>query len=465
MKIETKYRQQTQVGRRPDPKMFAALLTLAWPTILENLLETILQYVDTAMVGHLGATATATVSLSSTYTWLIQSVMGALGVGFLSYIARAIGEKDSLKIKTAARLAVIVTLIVGLVLMGVTLGIARYVPVWMGAEEGIHADATRYFIYINLPMVFRAATIIFGAAVRATGDTKTPMYVNVWINVLNIALNYTFIYLLGQGAVGAGMATAISYTLGGVLMTIVFGRNRILRGGDTQVSPATRNDAKRVFGSVMTIAVPIVLTRMASCFGHVIFTSFVSAMSTIIYAAHAIAITAEEIFYIPGYGMMAATATLIGNAIGEGDRKKERDVKVIAIGVIFALMCLSGLLLFVGAEFMMCLFTQDARVIAIGTKLLRMVAFTEPVFGTSAVMEGIYNGMGQTRYPLVVELISMWGVRIVGSYICVHILGLGITSVWIMMISNNILKAVLLAAGLVVLSRKRKENRAERISE
>ena len=99
--------------------------------------------------------------------------------------------------------------------MAITLWMAPHVPVWMGAEKAIHADATRYFIFINLPMIFRAATIIFASAIRATGDTKTPMIVNVWVNVINIGLNYVFIYLFGKGAVGAGMATMVSYTIGG----------------------------------------------------------------------------------------------------------------------------------------------------------------------------------------------------------------------------------------------------------
>ena len=152
--------------------------------------------------------------------------------------------------------------------------------------------------------------------------------------------------------------------------------------------------------------------------------------------------------------MMAATSTLIGHAIGEKNRQKERAVKKVSIGLIFSLMCISGLLLFIGAHGMMSIFTQDEEVIAIGTTLLRMIAFTEPVFGTSAVMEGIYNGMGRTRYPLVVELISMWGVRVVGTFVCIRILGLGITSAWMMMICNNILKAVLLALGLVWMGKK-----------
>ena len=449
-----------------DKAVLAMLFTLAWPTILENLLETILQYVDTAMVGHLGAQATATVSLTSTYTWLIQSVIGALGVGFLSYIARAVGEKDQSKIRKASRLAMIVALLAGGILMAITLWMAPHVPVWMGAEKAIHADATRYFIFINLPMIFRAATIIFASAIRATGDTKTPMIVNVWVNVINIGLNYVFIYLLGQGAVGAGMATMVSYTIGGLLMTVVFLRNPrldVLGKGTspmraTGVAQTDRNlpvTTRQVLMAVLAISLPVVMTRLASCLGHVVFTSFVSSMDTITYAAHAIAITAEEIFYIPGYGMMAATSTLIGHAIGEKNKKKEKDVKIVSIALIFGLMCITGILLFIGAHAMMSIFTKDPQVIAIGTRLLRMVAFTEPVFGTSAVMEGIYNGMGRTRYPLVVELISMWGVRVVGTYLCVRVFGLGITAVWIMMICNNVLKAVLLAVGLLVMGRKK----------
>lgn len=429
-------------------KVVKALLTLAWPAILEGMFQTLLQYIDTAMVGRLGAAATATVSLSSTYSWLINSVISGLSIGFLSYIARGIGQGDDKKVQEAGRQTILVALVVGIAIMGITLWMAPHMPVWMGAESSIHRDATRYFVYVNLPMVFRAATIIFGAAIRATGDTKTPMYVNVFVSFLNIGLNYLFIYQLSQGAVGAGMATAISVVIGGVMMTMVFLHNPVLRGEETRVPLAYYRPDGRVFAAIMAIGFPIVLTRVASCLGHVVFTSFVSSMSTTIYAAHAIAITAEEIFYIPGYGMMAATSTMIGNAIGEGNPKKERDVKLASISIIFLLMCVSGFLLFVGAEFMMGIFTEDEQVIAIGAKLLRMVAFTEPIFGTSAVMEGIYNGMGRTRYPLLVELVSMWGVRIVGAFICVRYLGMGITAVWIMMIANNVLKAVMLAVGL-----------------
>lgn len=435
-----------------DRAMLASLLMLSWPTILESLLETIVQYVDTAMVGHLGADATATVSLSSTYTWLINSVMSAMGVGFLAYIARAIGEKNEEKIKKAAGQTVLVTLITGSILMIITLGIAPFMPVWMGADEAIRHDAAVYFIWINLPMVFRAATIIFGAAIRSTGDTKSPMIVNLIVNVVNIVFNYILIYPCGLGAVGAGISSAISFVIGGMLMTIVLFRNQTL-----QIERKNIRLNRTVLAPIMAIGVPVMCNRIMSCSGYVVATSFVSSMATTVYAAHSIAITAEEMFYIPGYGMQAATSTLIGNAIGECNRKKERSVILTAIMVIFVIMCVTGLLLFLGAELMMGLFTNDPKVIAIGSRLLRIVAFTEPIFGTTAVMEGIYNGMGRTKYPFVVELISRWGVRIFGSFLVVRVFHFGITQVWYCMIGDNILKAVLMAGGLIRILRRQRE--------
>jgi Na+-driven multidrug efflux pump len=201
------------------------------------------------------------------------------------------------------------------------------------------------------------------------------------------------------------------------------------------------------------------LTQIASCSGYIVATSFVSSMATAVYAAHSIAITAETIFYIPGYGMQAATSTLIGNAIGERNRKKEKGVIGWALAVIFSLMCVTGVLLFFGAEFMMGLFTTDGQVIRIGTKLLRIVAFTEPIFGSAAVLEGIFDGMARTKYPFIVTLISRWGVRILGSFLCVRVFDYGITQIWYCMIGDNILKAVLLVLGLIRILKK--ESREE----
>lgn len=436
--------------------LLAAFLALAWPTVLEQFLGTIVQYVDTAMVGHLGAEATATVSLSSTYNWLFGSVMSALGIGFLSYIARAIGEKNEYKIRHAAGQAVWVALVLGAALTIITQTIAPYMPIWMGAEESIRAGGALYFRLINLPILLRTCMVVFAAVLRSTGDTRSPMKINVFVNAANTGLNYVFIYALGFGAVGAGIATAISFSAGGILMVRAFVKNETIGIRREHLRPE-----KEILLGCLSIGIPIMLTQIVSGLGYIVATSFVSSMVTAVFAAHSIAITAEQIFYIPGYGMQAATSTLIGNALGEGNRKKEHSIMILSLSLIFGIMCVTGLLLFVGARFMMGLFTTDPEVITLGARLLRIVAFTEPIFGAAAVMDGIYAGLGRTRIPLVVEIIGRWGVRIFGAFLCINIFGKGIVEFWYCMIGDNICRAVLLGIGIVLIVRGERRNAQE----
>ena len=435
--------------------IFRAFIMLAIPTILEQLLSTVLQYVDTAMVGHLGAAATASISLSTTYNWFFGSIMGAIGLGFLSYIARQIGEKNEYRIRHALGMALDTAIVLGIMLTVITMSIAPFIPVWMGADESIAEVGIAYFRIINLPIVFKTTLVMLSAVLRSTGDARTPMKVNVFVNFLNIILNYIFIYVLSYGVIGAGIATSISYIAGGIVIFVAFTKNKYvcMEGECFKME-------KQVLSAALAIGVPAMVTRVISCLGHIVATSFVSSMGTIVFAAHSIAITAEQLFYIPGYGMQAATSTMIGNAVGENDEKKARKVMKTAVTIVVIIMLISGILLYIFAGRLMSIFTNDSQVISIGTDLLRIVAFTEPLYGAYIVMDGIYVGLGRTKPPMVVELIGHWGIRILGAYILINYFNAGIREYWMCMIADNISKAIMLAAGLIIIlkSMKRKSS-------
>ena len=166
---------------------------LSWPTIMEQALQTIVQYADTAQVGAIGANASAAVGLTTTMMWLINSPMFALGMGVLSCISRSIGAKDEHRAREAAMQSVLITVVLGLVLGAITLAISPFLPGWLGAAQEIQRDASLYFAIICAPMIFRASSIIFGSVLRATGNTKTPMLINTVMNLLNITLNFLLI--------------------------------------------------------------------------------------------------------------------------------------------------------------------------------------------------------------------------------------------------------------------------------
>lgn len=427
------------------------LVTLSIPTIIEEVLATLLQYVDTAMVGQLGEQATASVSVSTTVTWLVNSVPHAIGIGVLALIAKAVGSGDHVLVRRIAAQAVWLVIGCSVILGAVSLVLSPYIPVWMGAEESIRAAAAEYFFIISLPMLFRVSSIVFGAAIRATKDTKTPMLISLSANIINAVLNYLLIYTAGLGVRGAAIASAIAYTCSGVLMYAACRRNQWLRWEYRDWKPDGA-----ILEQCATVAVPVLGTSITSCLGYTVFAGLVSGMGTTIFAAHSIAVTAEEIFYIPGYGFRTATSTLIGNSVGEKNHDKFKKVSVLSILVTVAMMCLNGVILYFSAGMLMRFFTPSETVVSLGSAMLRLVAFSEPFFGIMIVMEGIFYGLGNTRYAFIVETFSMWGIRILFTFLCVKVWQLDLQAVWLCMIADNVCKALLFAIpSLTASGRKR----------
>lgn len=441
----------TGIGSDLRGEVFRALITLSIPTILEEMLSTLLQYVDTAMVGRLGENATAAVSVTTTVSWLMSSVPSAVAVAALSLIAKAVGSRDERRIRKLSGQVLVLAVACGLVLGGTAMLLSPYIPVWMGADVSIRRQASIYFFIICMPMPFRACNSILGASIRATKDTKTPMIINLGANLLNVALNYLLIYTFGLGVTGAAIASAIAYALSGCCMFFAYRKNKLLRWEfrEFALDGAILRDCAR-------LSIPVLGTNVASCFGYVVFASLVTGMGNTIFAAHSIAVTAETLFYIPGYGLRTATSALVGISLGEGNRKKFETVSGISVLLTMGMMFVSGLILYFAAYPLMSLFTPSEQVAQIGSQMLKLVAFSEPFFGLMVVMEGIFYGLGRPKYTFFVETFSMWGVRIFLTYICVRVFRLGLREVWYCMIADNVCKAVLLALPVISAGNRKK---------
>lgn len=420
--------------------LLRTLLFLALPTVMEEILATLLQYVDTAMVGRLGEQATASVSITTNVTWLVNSVPGAIGTAMLVLISKALGAGDERQVRKLSQQALFLAVLSGLVLSIISIGLSPFIPVWMGAEEAIQQEASRYFFIISLPLIFRCASSVLGAALRAVQNTKTPMLISLAANGVNIVFNYLLIYTAGLGVAGAAISSAISYVLSGVLMLAACRKNRLLTWRWKEFSLD-----KRLIRECAGVGTPVLGASVVSCLGYVVFASLVSGMGTTVFAAHSIAVTAETIFYVPGYGLRSAASTLVSNARGEGNLPKLRKTGEISVVLTIGMMCVSGLLLYLGARPLMRLFSPVDQVVSLGAEMLRLVALSEPFFGFMVVLEGIFYGLGRTRYAFFVETAGMWGVRILLTFLCVRVWGLGLRAVWYCMIADNVVKALLFA--------------------
>lgn len=430
---------QADLPRSSRKQALETLVRLALPAIVQQMLSSILQYVDTAMVGRLGAAATASVSTSTSVNWLVHSLPGGFAIGLLSLLSQAYGRGDRDEMKRLSALGCRLVLFFGVVITVICLGVSPFLPAWMQADPEIRPAASSYFFIVSVPLLFFVSNSIFASCMHAVKDTRTPMIVNLSANVLNVVLNYLFIYKFSLGTNGAALATAISTAAGGIGMFIAYRGKQELR---VELRDVLAHE-KVLLEKVMRVALPVTGTTIVSCLGYIVFSGMVNGMGVTVFAAHAIAVTAEEIFYLPGYGIRTATSALIGIAIGERNQQKFQNIRFVSLVLTAVLMMISGIALFFCAYPLMRFFTSDEAVARMGADVLKIVAFSEPFFGLMVAWQGISYGTGRTRSVFVIEAFSMWCVRILCTWLVIRA-GCGLNAVWYCMVADNVTKAVAL---------------------
>lgn len=447
-----------------DRRLLKRIVWLVVPAIIEYSLQVLTNYADYIMVGRLGVTASAAIGITTEITYLLKGAVNALGIGVLAYIASAVGARKTDKIRTASLQAVYTSVTVGAVLTVITLAISPFVPRLMGADEEIAGIASGYFAIANAPFIFISLNMVLGYALKASGDMKTPLFINGAVNILNILFNYLLIYPTrdvivfgravrtlgaGLGVSGAALGTAVSTAIGGVLMFVGFMRNEAISPKDEK-----RLIDKAVIREFVRVGVPSMLTRLTNNTGRVVFTGIVAHLGTIMYSAHTISFTAESAFNIPSLGMMSAVAAMAGTVKGEGDIKKlnrlTQTLCILGAGVMLIMSCLMFLL----SDRMFTLFTTDPEVLEICPRLLRIVAVNEPILIIAFIFESVFNGIGKTKLPFVAGTVSQWTFRVAGAWVCINLFGLTVEAAWYCLITDNIIRCVILGAEYVLLNKK-----------
>jgi putative MATE family efflux protein len=246
------------------------------------------------------------------------------------------------------------------------------------------------------------------------------------------------VFGFGWGVIGAAIASAVAFALGGILITVSLFIHPLLSPRGESIKPDPE-----VLRPCLRVALPNMLQRFCTSFGYVCFASMINSLGEVATAAHTFANTVESAFYIPGFGMQTAVATLAGNAYGAKDKNKMQQMTSMIIRIEIILMVISGSLLFAFAPSLMSFFSRDPEVIRLGGAVLRMVALAEPFYGVSIIIEGMLLGVGQTVTPFKFNVIGMWGVRILGTFIVTTFLHGGLRAAWGCMIAHNLLVFVL----------------------
>ena len=443
-----------QNGRTPTRREeISAVLSLSWPAIIQQLMLTVVQYTDTAMVGPLGPNATAAVGVVSSSVWLFNGLLGAAAVGFSVQVAQYVGAGDRESAKDVVRQSLLFNVFFGLFMGGLAAGISFFLPGWLGAEEAIRGDASAYFLIVGCSMPFLLAINLMSSLLRCMGDTRTPMAYNIMLNVFNTIFNFLFIYpsrtvsLLGAQVwlPGAGMGVAgaaLGSALASLVVTLLFLRKFFSQGFPLQVRLTDKfRFTRRCLSSMVRIGFPQAMAQSAQCIAQIAVTVLVAGLGTQAVAANSLAVTAEALCYQPGYGVATAATTLVGQAIGANRRDMAVRFARCSTAMGAAIMACTGLLMFLFAEPLIGMFTPDGEVMRLGASVLRIEAFAEPLFAVSIVATGAFSGAGDTRWSFFANLLSMWGIRLPIALLLIG--SLGLASVWVAMCCELCLKGLL----------------------
>lgn len=410
---------------RREKLRLVALLSV--PAMLAQLSTIIMQYIDAMMVGSLGAEASASIGLVSTTTWLFGGLCGSVGTGFSVLVAHHIGAKENGKARDILRQAIFLCLLFSMAVSALCVSIHHVLPVWLGGASGVVKLASDYFFIWSLTLPVMQMLYLSNGMLRCAGNMKVPSLMGVMMCVLDVVFN--IVLIPRYGVVGAALATSAAGLLTALTsMTFLVTRSNELRlvGHSLHFLPR-RHDFRRA----MKISLPMGVEHIVFCGAQIVSTIIVAPLGTVAVAANAFGIIVESLCYMPGYGIGDAATTLIGQSIGAKRHDLVRSFSALTVLAGVAVMTLLGVLMYISAPALMALMTPDLAVRAESVTALRIEAFAEPMYAASIVVYGVFVGAGDTLIPCVMNLASIWCVRIplaallAGPY--------GLAGVWIAM--------------------------------
>ena len=393
---------------------FNLIIGLSIPSMLAQITSVMMFFIDAAMVGHLGAEASASIGIVESTTWLMGSMLSALSIGFSVQVAHFIGANDFFKARQVFRHALICGLIFSLLMMTIGIAIHSRLPYWLGGGADIAGNSSAYFLIYSFALPFVLLYFMSASMLKSSGNMKIPSILSVVMCLLDVVFNYIFIYIFKLGVAGAALGTLLAYvvtvlpmvwqsTCKSKILALHLDKNKF-RWNWAYV----RNAAK--------ISGPIALQAMLMSGAQVICTIIVAPLGNIAIAANSFAITVESLCYMPGYGIGDAASTLVGQTFGAGRKDLCKSFAHMTVGLGMAVMAFMGIIMYIFAPEMMSILSSVGAIQDLGAQCLRIEALAEPFFAASIVTYSVCVGAGDTLKPVLINLCTMWGIRLTIAY-------------------------------------------------
>lgn len=413
----------------------------------------VMGYIDSAMVGSLGAAASASIGLISPTLWLLYGVFSSLIQGFSIQVAQYIGANNIGSARDTFRQGMIAALIMSAFVAITGYQISDYIPVWLGASSDIQPDSSAYFMVYVCAMPIICFRMMAAYMLQSSGNMTVPSICNGLMCILDMLFNFLCIFPsreiqfmniefwmfgAGLGVKGAALGTGIAEAVMAIfLMWYALTRSKYLFQTMEQPTRLTRE----CVSSAARIGVPMAVEQLALNSAMVAMMLIVAPLGTVSIAANSFGVTAEAFCYMPAYGIAIAASTLTGQSVGAKKTDFARGFAWSAIGLGMVVMAITGIIMYFAAPMIFEFMTPDKDVQALGVEVLRIELLAEPLFGAAMIGSGALRGVRDTFIPSIINLFTMWGVRMTMALYLVA--DYGLKGVWIAMCTELCLRGSL----------------------
>lgn len=428
-------------------------IKLTVPVFLELLISSLFGMVDMMMVGNSGPThittpSIAAVGITNQVMFIGIAMAQAISIGGTAMISRYCGAREEEKVPNVVK-HLIVTVIFLLIIPFVTLNqlLPQNIMEFIGAEQDTISIGINYFRIVILGFIFQSFNLSIFAAMRGAGDTRTPMLINVFVNLLNVVGNYLLIFgklgLPALGVTGAGISTSLSHVIASIVLFIMLlNKSHIVK---LNVSKGFKFN-RAILENLIRIGGPAAVEQVGFRFGVILFIKIISGLGTAVYATHQIAANILSLSFAPGQAFAIAASTLVGRSLGEKrlDRA-ERFVKEINYLALLSSVFF-GLIFYYFGPVLTSLYTDDPLIIEQSIGVMKIIALIQPFQASTFAISGGLRGAGDTVSTLIITIIGIIIIRISVAYVLINIIGMGLVGAWLAMLFDQLTRWV----GMIV---------------
>ena len=419
------------------------LIDYSLPAVFENILQTSVGFVDSVLIAKISLVAVSAVSLVNGVMAVYQAVFIALAVAVATVVSNAAGARASKAVSENVRQSIALSLMVGVILSLLSLVLAHPILRAMGASGDILQQGIIFFRVIAGTSVLIVLMTVLGQLIRTAGQTRTPLTINLIVNILNFCLDFILIFgLFGfprLGILGAGIGTALSRLIGvGLLFHKLQQTSHRLQG------PIFSRDQHIFKTEIVKRALPIMGERLMMRLGDIVIFVIIIAYGSKVFAGNAIGETITAYNYLPAFGFATGASILIARAYGAKDHLEIRKLTKTSFVMTAIISTLVGGIIFAFSTFILNFFTFDAVAVSAAQVVILISFVSEPIVAGVIIYTAALQAMGHAKTPFYATMFGMWVIRIGIAWLLGTAFGWGIWGVWIATVLDNIFRLIVL---------------------